>query len=309
MEMKTPRSATIKALAAILLMAPIAAALVSCPDSGGNDDLSPSPSADSSATPSPTPTPDPTPTPSPGQVAMANDANVIYLHHSTGGNIWGGGVSDALTDYNGGNGKSYQITERAFPSGAPYPWENYPYDYWNIWVNHAGAAEYLDEPTLEILTQTYDVIVFKHCYPVSDIEEDSGSADVGSPSKRLQNYYLQYNALKAKMHTFPNTRFIVWTGAARAQAVVDANPEAGARSRTFFAWVKDTWDESGDNIYVWDFFELETEGGNFLLPEYAADTEGHPNEAFSATVAPYFVNRLVDVIEGRGDVTNLRGEP
>jgi hypothetical protein len=162
-------------------------------------------------------------------------------------------------------------------------------------------------PTLG--TQTYDVIVFKHCYPVSDIGEDSGAASVSEPSKQLQNYYLQYNALKAKMRTFPNTRFIVWTGAARAQTIVDGNPEAGARSRTFFTWVKNTWDEPGDNIYVWDFFELETEGGNFLLPGYASDTEGHPNAAFCETVAPYFVNRLVDVIEGRGDVTNITGRP
>jgi len=26
------------------------------------------------------------------QGPLADDANVIYLHHSTGGNVWGGGV-------------------------------------------------------------------------------------------------------------------------------------------------------------------------------------------------------------------------
>jgi hypothetical protein len=54
--------------------------------------------------------------------------------------------------------------------------------------------------------------------------------------------------------------FLVWTGAARAQDVVADNPGAGARSRTFFTWVRDSRDEPGDNIYVRDFFGLETEG-------------------------------------------------
>jgi hypothetical protein len=239
--------------------------------------------------------------PLPGQV------DVLYLHHSTGGVIWGGGVQNALGTYATSHQKDYSIIDQEFPKSSPYGWANYPYDYWNIWVNHAGTAEYMTEPTLEMLTQTYEVIVLKHCYPVSDIGPDSASASVSSASEQLQNYYLQYNALKAKMRTFPNTRFIVWTGAARAVGATP--PENAARSRTFFTWVKNTWDESGDNIYVWDFFELETEGGNYLLPAYADDTEGHPNGTFAATVAPYFVNRLVDVIEGRGDTGSLTGQP
>ena len=71
----------------------------------------------------------------------------------------------------------------------------------------------------------------------------------------------------------------------------------------------DTWDEPGDNIYVWDFRQLETEGGLYLLNEYAAAPgDSHPNSAFATRVAPYLGQRIVDVIEGRGDSGSLTGQ-
>ena len=60
--------------------------------------------------------------------------------------------------YNAENGTNYRIIERAFPSGKPYKWKNYPFDYWNIWVKNAGYKPYMEEPTLETLTQLFDVI-------------------------------------------------------------------------------------------------------------------------------------------------------
>jgi len=241
------------------------------------------------------------------QEPLASDAQVIFLHHSTGGVIWNGGVSALLADYNAGNGKSYQMSQINYPDGSNYPWDNYPYDYWNIWVNHAGESQYSGQDTLEILTREYEVIVFKHCFPVSNIAADTGNPDLASADKRIENYKLQYDALKAKMHQFPNVRFIVWTGAANVAGAATA--DEAARSRVFFEWVRNTWDKQGDNIFVWDFFELETEGGNFLKTEYAAGpSDSHPNSAFASTVAPYFVKRVVDVIEGRGDTGSVTGK-
>ena len=164
----------------------------------------------------------------------------------------------------------------------------------------------MEEPTLEILTPLYHVIIFKHCFPVGEIEADTGNPDVTSSEKRLENYKLQYDALKAKMHTFPNNIFIVWTGAALTQN--STNATAATRTRTFFDWVKNEWDERGDNIYIWDFYELETEGGLYLRDDYAEDPfDSHPNSTFSQMVAPLFCQRIVDVIEGRGDSTSLTG--
>jgi hypothetical protein len=236
---------------------------------------------------------------------LGNNVKIIFLHHSTGECIWNGGVPDWFTNYNGSNGTSYQISERAFPSGDPYPWDNYPYDYWNIWVKHAGNSAYKKEPTLEMLSaQGYKVIIWKHCFPGSDVGPD-GTPDIASSEKTIANYTLQYNALKTKMRQFSGIRFIVWTGAALIQS--ETNEEAAARARQFFTWVKNTWDQPGDNIFVWDFRQLETEGGLYLKSRYSSG-DSHPNEDFSRTVAPYFCKRIVDVIKGQGDTGPITGK-
>ena len=151
---------------------------------------------------------------------------VVFLHHSTGNSIWLGStnkyinnltqksdVQNYFRNYNKRNNTNYLITERIFPKEIPYGRKNYPYDYYNIWVKHAGDKPYMDEPTLEILTKEYEVIIFKHCFPVSKILPDTGTPDIDSEKKRIENYKLQYNALKNKIHEFTNNKFIVWTPA------------------------------------------------------------------------------------------------
>ncbi|HEY3362651.1 MAG TPA: hypothetical protein VGK06_12780 [Methanosarcina sp.] len=231
---------------------------------------------------------------------MSSSAKVIYLHHSTGGVIWDGGVDTTIANYNTNHGTKYSITQMEFPKSRSYGWNNYPYDYWNIWVNHADVSVYKKEPTLEILTKTYDVIVWKHCFPVSSVVDDTGFPDITSSVKSEENYKLQYNTLKAKMHEFPNNRFIVWTSPALVESATNA--EEAKRAKDFANWVKTTWDKPGDNIYIWDFRDLETGGGLYLLPENAASTsDSHPDPTFAATAAPLIGQRIIDVIEGRGD--------
>jgi len=253
-----------------------------------------------------TDSPDLQPRPRDDETVPHGAVRVIFLHHSTGGVIWEGGVSSWFEDYNARNETNYLIAERAYPTDG-YPWSNYPYDYWNIWVKHAGKRPYKKQDTLEILTADYDVVVWKHCFPVSEVEADTGSAKISSDRKSIENYKLQYEALKAKMYEFPDTRFIVWTGA--AQVAGATNESSARRAGQFFDWVKQSWDEPGDNIYLWDFWQLETEGGFYLLDQYAvSEGDSHPNERFAAEVAPFFAQRVIDVIEGRGDTGSLTGQ-
>lgn len=69
---------------------------------------------------------------------------------------------------------------------------------------NAGESSFMEEPTLEILTRKYEIIAFKHCFPVGRILEDKGTPNIDSNEKRVENYKLQYNALKTKMHSFPD---------------------------------------------------------------------------------------------------------
>jgi len=246
---------------------------------------------------------------------------IVFLHHSTGHVVWLGttskwrakifgtsAVKSAIDALNERNGADYEIEEMYFPTtDEGYPWANYPYDYYNIWVKNAGEEPYQGEPTLEMLTKDYDVIVLKHCFPVGNILPDTGAPDVDSSEKRLENYKLQYAELKQKMHSFPGTTFIVWTGAALTEAATD--PDEAQRTREFFDWVKAEWDEPGDNIFLWDFYELQTGGGRYLKPEYAsAPDDSHPTAEFGERVAPLFAQRIVDVLGGKGDSAPLTGE-
>jgi hypothetical protein len=253
--------------------------------------------------------------------SMKNQVNIIFLHHSTGLCIWNAGLSKIASklgwfsgdiekwfdNYNEKCVKNYNISETDFPKKSPYGWSNYPYDYYNIWVKNAGDQPYKEEPTLEILTKKYDVIIFKHCFPVSSIGSDSSSPDINSNLKTLGNYKLQYDALKKKLLEFPKTKFIVWTPTALVEN--RTNKDEAQRANEFSEWVKTVWDTKGDNIYLWDFRTLQVENGLFFKNDYAASADdSHPNNKFSETVAPYFCNRIVEVIEGRGEISSLTGK-
>jgi hypothetical protein len=243
---------------------------------------------------------------------MAESSNIIFLHHSTGKCIYQGGgrsflryrhgVREWFRKYNRSMGCNYRFDTMVFPH-QPYPWSNYPYDYWLIWVDNQG---YQGQQSLEELAEKYDVIIWKHCFPVCMMQQDEES-DVRSPIKTLDNYKLQYDALKQKMRQFPQTRFIVWTGAAMLETNISA--EEGRRAKEFFSWVRDEWDEKNDNIFIWDFFQIEAGKGCFLKPEYAQGIKDpHPNKYLSRMAAPLFCRRIVDVIEGRGDESSVLGE-
>jgi len=226
---------------------------------------------------------------------LANDARIILLHHSTGRCVWNGGVEQWFAAYNAQHRTNYRISEVEFPKREPYGWKNYPWDYWNIWVNHAGDMPFMEEPTLEMLTKDYDVIVFKHCFPVSAVQADTGTGDIADETKTLANYKLQYEALKAKLHEFEETRFVVWTSAALVGARTD--PEQAQRSKDFVEWVKNQWGQGNDNIFVWDFHQLETEGGLYLKSEYAeGETNSHPNETFCRQAAGRLCQRIIEAI-------------
>ena len=256
--------------------------------------------------------------------------NIVFLHHSVGLIIWGTetslktkvawrinklysyiGKNDDLPsmfkDYNEKNGSNYQITKKPFPKTRPYGWHNNPHDYYNIWVKNAGEEAYMKEPTLEMLTKEYQVIILKHCFPVSRIKAADGNPVLDTRVKTIANYQLQYEALRAKLHEFPDTKFILFTGAVPVKS--DIQEDDARRAREFFEWVKTQWDQPGDNIHIWDFHELQTEGGIFFLDKHAeSPNDSHPSNEFADQVSPLLFNRIIDVIENNGTSTNLKGE-
>jgi hypothetical protein len=265
------------------------------------------------------------------QKEKTSDMNIIYLHHSIGEVIWRGTpsllsrivrrISKDLSyrfhkveplpllfeKYNKTNNKNYRINEMYFPKASPYGWNNNPYDYYNIWVKNAGKNPFMEEPTIEILTKKYQVIIFKHCSPVSSVNADPDLADINSDYKSISNYKLQYLALRDKFHEFPSTKFILFTGAAQVR-----NPftdEEAFRAKDFFEWVKNEWDLPDDNIYLWDLYSLQTEGGLYFKRDYAiSEKDSHPNCVFAGYAVKLLFNRIIDIIENNGNTTTLTGK-
>jgi hypothetical protein len=250
------------------------------------------------------------------QSGRKSEMNIIFLHHSTGEVIWNGNMGSFNTKvnlpilfkkYNKEHNKNYIIKERIFPKEKPYGWHNYPYDYYNIWVKNAGEKPFMEEPTLEMLTKDYQVIIFKHCFPVCNIAADFDTADINSDLHTISNYKLQYLALRDKLHSFPNTKFVIFTGAALIKHFV--TEEEASRAKEFFTWVNDEWDLPGDNIYIWDLYALQTEGGLYFRDEYAvSQTNSHPNADFAGKADYLLFNRIIDVIDNNGSGTHLTGE-
>jgi hypothetical protein len=221
--------------------------------------------------------------------------SIVFLHHSTGQAIWDGGVAEYFSDHNAKNNTDYEISEMEFPS-VDYGCEYYPYYYWNIWVKHGKEETYKGQPTLLSLTQQYDVIIFKHCFPVGNIEGGWENGDITDSTKTLGNYRAQYEALKKELHSYPNNIFIVWTGAALVRDATD--PTFAQRQKEFVDWVKNDWDQPNDNIFVFDFYALETEGSLYMQPQYSESSEdSHPNSDFSKKVAPIFAQFIIDTIQ------------
>jgi len=72
------------------------------------------------------------------------------------------------------------------------------------------------------------------------------------------------------------------------------------RAREFHDWVVDIWDEKGDNIFIWDFYKYETEGGLYMLDKFSeGPANSHPNREFSGNVSPLFSKFIIDVLEGK----------
>ena len=243
--------------------------------------------------------------------------SAIFLHHSTGQGVFvDGKVASWINQYNSKNGTNYTVTARAYP-GTPYPWENYPYDYWNLWLNGQCSTVDANTQCLGNILQSYDMVIFKHCFPGAGIGPDQGTPAVNSPVKTIGNYKLQYRALRNLMDQYPAKKFIVWTLAPLHR--LGTTTEEATRAREFVNWVKSTWlSEDGKthpNIYIFDFYNLVAESNtnpvngkvNCLKYEYEishSNGDSHPNLLANQTVGPVFAEFIVNTFKGQSTGIN-----
>lgn len=241
----------------------------------------------------------------------------IFLHHSTGGDLYSRGkVADWIITYNSTKGTSFHMDIRTYPD-TPYTWANYPYDYWKLWVNKNCINSNPNIECLSSIASNYDLIIYKHCYPGAAIAVDVGKPDVTSSRQSLENYKLQYRALRTLMDEMPDKKFMVWTLAPLHQLATSV--DAANRANEFAKWVKTQWlTEDGKphtNIFIFDFFSLAAEmnenpaNGKQLCLKYDYEdshtsNNSHPNTLANTTIGPLFAQAVVKVLSSNL-ITNI----
>jgi len=211
---------------------------------------------------------------------------VIFLHHSVGaGLIEEGDVRSRLADM------GYEFYDHGYNDDglvlADGTWTGSDFDVPDDNTDPDGFADIFAQPlhdppdnTFSHLMQ-YDVIAFKSCYPVSDIQSD----------EQLEEYKSYYLSMRDRMDQYPDEIFIVVTPPPQVPAHADA--EMAARARAFADWVgSDEYLSGHANVFTFDFFDLLADPStNTLRIGYQADEEdAHPNELANRTIGPLFAD-------------------
>jgi hypothetical protein len=283
-----------KRLAAFLVLLLVATLALACAEEEEpTATATPSP-AISTATPEatasaePTLTGEATPTPAATTEPSGTFRRVIFLHHSVGESLIDeGDVRQRLTNL------GYQFYDHGYNDDglvlADGTWAGRNFDVPDDNTDPDGFADIFAQPlhdppdnTFSHLMQ-YDVIAFKSCFPVSDIQSDDQLAE-------YKSYYL---SIRDRMDQYPNKLFIVVTSPPQVAAYTE--PEAAARARAFADWLaSDEYLRGHSNVFIFDLFDLLADPfTNTLRADYQADEDdAHPNELANQTIGPLFANSI-----------------
>ncbi len=230
---------------------------------------------------------------------QSNFRSGVFLHHSTGANIWGPNGSSTsipqqITIYNATKGytgdNAVSMNEVYFPgSGIENEW----YDWHNIFDG--------GDPNNNIYPYIADnkIVVIKSCFPSSNITGYGSPADtsgIGVNYKTIYNYKWHWKSILNIMKQYPENFFVIWTN---APLVAEATNFTEARlANEFCTWAKDTLANGKDpvygafppNVYVFDFFHKLAMPNGYMNPAYQVQSgDSHPNAAATELVAPQFV--------------------
>jgi hypothetical protein len=205
---------------------------------------------------------------------------MVWLHHSTGDRLLAGGLLAALVANNIG---FYDINyEEAVVDGYVVGDHTDPPDFPKLF----NTPRYLDVVRgweLKGDRKQHDVIMFKSCYPASDIESD----------RMLDQYKEYYAAMLPVFRANPGILFIPMSTPPRTTR--RTTPQIAARARHFARWLSSVYAKDVRNVQVFDLFNALAivEGkpnANTLAPQFAESaTDSHPTPAGGRAVARMFI--------------------
>lgn len=213
--------------------------------------------------------------------------SMVWLHHSTGDSLLKGGLLDALKK----DGIAfYDINyEEAVVDGYVVG------DHTDIpdWPKTFNTPKYFDVVKSWELggkKPHHDIVMFKSCYPNSDITSDA----------MLEEYEKHFNDLLPTFRANPDILFIGMSTPPLVAA--KTTPEAGARARRWAQWVTTEYARDEKNVKVFDLFDAlavapDKPNANTLVPQFASGkTDSHPSPEGAQAVTRLFIpwfNRIV----------------
>ena len=271
---------------------------------------------------------------------LATDDDLVFIHHSCG-NAWlSNSLHDALLakDYIDERNDIYYGTTMSPDPGRPASLGGTPGDrtnmnHWILWFN-----DYLEGvKSHDAATGFNRIIMFKSCYPISNIGSDGTEpGDPFSGSQTTVNYKAVYrhpsglgNTYTHDSYTYkpledifaenPNVLFIPVTAPPLHYAPSDAtNDDNAHRAREFNNWLKNDWLASYNaahpglnNVAVFDWFNVlaypddHLDHPNRLKAEYGgAGGDSHPNSAANAYSTQVFATDPDNFIDNAWNAFN-----
>lgn len=257
--------------------------------------------------------------------------DLIFIHHSCGANWLGNSLNDALVakDYIDERNDMYYGSDIGPDAGRPdslgsVPGDNTNMNHWVRWFN-----DYLGNlKTYGCATGENKIVMFKSCYPISDVSSDGSlPGDPFASTQSLANYKAVYHNAAGSGQTYsysgydylaledvfaanPDTLFIPVTAPPLTNTgTSDANAH---RARLFNDWLKGDWLDSYNdahpglnNVAVFDWFGVlanpdnDPSHPNRLQEAFGgAGDDAHPNSAANAYSTQVFATDPQNFIDG-----------
>lgn len=229
--------------------------------------------------------------------------NVIFLHHSTGNNLIAEGEVRELFAEAGYDfwDHHYNSTGLRDPEGQL---TGYSYRVPKNNTDPDGLATIFTQRVYQLPLNTlsgllqHEVIVFKSCFPTSNITSDA----------QLQQYKDWYLNMRDVMDQHLDHVFVVMSPPPLNP--VATTSEAAARARTFADWLtSDVYLDGHPNVYAFDLFDQLAEDDpiavdrNMLRSEYRNGEDSHPNQKANRVVGPTFAAFIMNAAEDYREYT------
>lgn len=244
-----------------------------------------------------------------GYMESPQKTKVLFIHHSTGGNIIKDGRLRDLLEQENSDIELWDHSYNLFPifPGLVAKFTNFTgltdpqgkrlmMDY-NIVLSNNSPKEYAEifsrQPSDSTLAKilSYDVILFKNCFPTSNIKDDG----------QLEQYKRYYVQIRESLKKYSTKKFVLFTSPPLRKEV--ANPITSGRARALAEWLKSPeFLSDTQNLKVFDLYgELAESQGEYkdtLRRDFVGPIflDSHPNKKANIHVAQVLAHYIVQLL-------------